>query len=140
MKMEIRVGASGYQYNHWKERFYPKDLPKKDWFNHYAKVFDSVEINNSFYRWPREKTMKKWRETTPSGFKYTIKAPRTITHVKRLKAVEDAGVRLCINTDSHDIQHLDYMRFGVGTARRGWLETTDVVNTLPVKKFMEALK
>lgn len=65
MAGEFRVGTSGYQYDHWKEVFYPRDLPKKRWFTHYTGSFDTVEINNSFYRLPEAKTFDAWREERP---------------------------------------------------------------------------
>jgi uncharacterized protein YecE (DUF72 family) len=57
----FRVGTSGYQYDHWRGRFYPAELPKKDWFPHYAKHFDTVEINNTFYGLPAAETFDAWR-------------------------------------------------------------------------------
>jgi len=55
---QFRIGTSGYQYEHWKGRFYPQELRKKDWFIHYARNFDTVEINNTFYRLPSAETMR----------------------------------------------------------------------------------
>ncbi len=88
MTAEYLIGTSGWNYDHWKGRFYPEDLPKKRWLEFYTQEFDTVEVNYSFYRWPSEKTMAGWYERTPGYFKFTLKAPRTITHVKRLNAVE----------------------------------------------------
>jgi uncharacterized protein YecE (DUF72 family) len=87
MAKKFFVGTSGYDYEHWKGRFYPDDLPETAWFNHYADAFDTVEINYSFYQWPKKETLENWREQAPTGFKYSIKAPRTFTHVRRLKNV-----------------------------------------------------
>jgi len=88
MKTEYLVGTSGWNYDHWKGRFYPEDLSKKGWFDFYAKAFNTVEVNYSFYRWPSEKTMTGWYERAPEDFKFTLKAPRTITHVKKIVNVE----------------------------------------------------
>jgi len=88
MRAEYLVGTSGWNYDHWKGRFYPKGLPQKRWLEFYAREFDTVEVNYSFYRWPSEKTMAGWYERAPANFKFTLKAPRTITHVKKLNAVE----------------------------------------------------
>ncbi len=82
------IGTSGWNYDHWKGRFYPDGLPKREWFVHYARYFSTVEVNYSFYRWPSPETIAKWSRQAPAGFKYTLKAPRTITHVRRLKDVE----------------------------------------------------
>ncbi|MFO8016429.1 MAG: DUF72 domain-containing protein [Candidatus Woesearchaeota archaeon] len=87
-KTKYLIGTSGWNYQHWKKRFYPEDIPKKDWFSHYARNFNTVEVNYSFYRWPSEKTMRKWHDDAPHDFSFTMKAPRTITHIRKLKNVE----------------------------------------------------
>ena len=81
---EIRIGTSGWVYPHWKGTYYPEGLPQKDWFGHYARDFDTVEVNNTFYRLPKPETFEHWGEVAPSGFLYTFKASRYITHIKRL--------------------------------------------------------
>ncbi len=85
------LGTSGWVYNHWKGVFYPEDLPSGEWFSFYTRHFDTVEINNSFYRLPSRDVFDGWRRMAPPGFDYTIKASRYITHVKKLK---DPGVGL----------------------------------------------
>lgn len=82
---DIRVGTSGWHYDHWVGRFYPEDLPKDKWLEFYAKRFDTVEINNTFYHLPKPQTFQKWHETTPKGFLCAVKANRYITHIKKLK-------------------------------------------------------
>jgi uncharacterized protein YecE (DUF72 family) len=84
-KGTLRIGTSGYQYDHWKGVFYPEDLPKKRWFAHYAAHFDTVEINNTFYRLPQGDTFTAWREQAPPGFCYALKFSRYASHLKRLK-------------------------------------------------------
>jgi len=69
---------------------YPWDLPSKHWLKHYVTRFDTVEINNTFYRLPSEQAVRKWKEDTPEGFKYAVKASRYITHMKKLGGVEEA--------------------------------------------------
>jgi uncharacterized protein YecE (DUF72 family) len=81
----ITVGTSGWVYPHWKDRFYPKDLPSKAWFAYYAERFPTVEINNSFYRLLSEQAFRNWRAQAPPDFVYAVKASRYITHLKRLK-------------------------------------------------------
>ena len=81
----IRIGCSGWNYRHWRERFYPAGLPVKKWFDFYAGTFDTVEINNSFYRLPPPETFAKWRDQAPPGFRYAVKANRFITQAKKLK-------------------------------------------------------
>jgi uncharacterized protein YecE (DUF72 family) len=86
---EIRIGTSGWYYDHWKDRFYPEDLPKSDWLSYYAKEFDTVEINNTFYHLPQEQTLKKWQKLAPAEFLFAVKANRYITHIKKLKDTKD---------------------------------------------------
>ncbi len=88
MDEDLRIGTSGWIYPHWRGDYYPQDLPQKDWFGHYARDFDTVEINNTFYRLPEAKTFVHWGEVAPKGFLYTFKANRYITHLKRLKEPE----------------------------------------------------
>jgi uncharacterized protein YecE (DUF72 family) len=89
MAAELRVGTSGWHYEHWREVFYPLGLPARRWLQYYAEAFDTVEINNSFYRLPSEKTFASWREKVPEGFLFAVKASRFITHIKRLKGCEE---------------------------------------------------
>ncbi len=81
----FRVGCSGWQYRHWRGNFYPADLPQARWFPYYATQFDTVEINNSFYRLPERETFAKWRAAAPRGFLFAVKASRYLTHMKKLK-------------------------------------------------------
>src|SRR5262245_18818498 len=85
----VRVGCSGWQYKHWRADFYPATLPAARWFAHYALTFDTVEINNSFYRLPDSATFARWREQAPSHFLYAVKASRFLTHMRKLKDPED---------------------------------------------------
>jgi uncharacterized protein YecE (DUF72 family) len=80
----IRIGCSGWNYRHWRGAFYPEKLPQKRWFEHYAATFATVELNTSFYRLPTAETFEKWRDQAPPGFRYAVKAPRFITHMKKL--------------------------------------------------------
>src|SRR3990172_2529508 len=79
------IGTSGWIYPHWRDVFYPPDLPQCVWYDHYARYFDTVEINRSFYRLPSGEAFDRWREQAPPGFSYAVKANRYLTHVKRLK-------------------------------------------------------
>jgi len=80
----IRVGTSGWYYDHWKELFYPDGLAKNKWLEHYAEHFDTVEVNNTFYHLPKEQTLLRWQKIAPKGFLYAVKANRYITHIKKL--------------------------------------------------------
>ncbi len=87
---EVRVGTSGWNYEHWRGRFYPESLSPRDWFRHYASVFDTVEINNTFYQLPEPETFDSWRRQAPSGFVFAVKANRFLTHRKKLKDAADS--------------------------------------------------
>ncbi|MEJ2645406.1 MAG: DUF72 domain-containing protein [Gammaproteobacteria bacterium] len=84
----VRVGTSGYQYPHWRGVFYPPRLPTRKWFAYYADHFDTVEINNTFYRLPDGDVFDSWRQQAPRGFRYALKFSRYGTHIKRLKEPE----------------------------------------------------
>jgi uncharacterized protein YecE (DUF72 family) len=86
----IWVGTSGWQYASWKNRFYPKDVPQRTWLEHYATRFPVVEVNNSFYMLPKEATFDRWRDATPEGFLFVVKASRYITHIRRLREADDS--------------------------------------------------
>jgi len=85
---QFRIGCSGWQYRHWRENFYA-GVRVSGWFQHYASVFDTVEINNSFYRLPEASTFARWAEQAPPGFLYAVKASRFLTHMKKLKDPEE---------------------------------------------------
>jgi uncharacterized protein YecE (DUF72 family) len=87
--MQVRVGTSGYSYKEWKGSFYPEDLPATKMLQFYATRFDTVEINNTFYRMPDEKMLAKWAEQVPDSFTFVLKAPQRITHQKRLAGAGD---------------------------------------------------
>jgi len=86
----IHVGTSGWQYRSWKDRFYPEGVPQRAWLHHYASRFPVVEVNNSFYMLPKESTFDRWREETPEGFLFVVKASRYITHVRRMREAKDS--------------------------------------------------
>jgi len=89
-----RIGCSGWQYRHWRGDFYPADVPATKWFEHYASVFDTVEINNSFYRLPERATFASWARRVPRAFEFAVKASRFLTHMKKLKDPDEPLDRL----------------------------------------------
>ncbi len=95
--MTLYCGTSGWNYNHWRGVFYPDDLPQSKWLEHYANAFDTVEVNNSFYRLPEQKTFKNWRQHTPENFNFSVKASRYLTHIKRIKEPTEPLHRLLEN-------------------------------------------
>ena len=86
--MIYHLGTSGWSYTGWRERFYPEDLPQRRWLAFYAQHFNTVEINMTFYRYPKRETLKGWLDKVPEKFKFTLKANRQITHLKRIKNVK----------------------------------------------------
>ena len=84
----VLIGCSGWNYPHWRERVYPKGLPPRRWLEHYATLFDTVEVNNTFYRLPSPSAVAGWVERTPETFVFTVKASRYLTHIKRLADLE----------------------------------------------------
>ncbi|MGB9885370.1 MAG: DUF72 domain-containing protein [Moorellales bacterium] len=85
------LGTSGYNYPHWREHFYPSDLPSRQWLAYYALEFNTVELNVTFYRLPLAKTFAAWRGCTPPGFVFAMKGSRAVTHLKRLSGAEEAA-------------------------------------------------
>jgi uncharacterized protein YecE (DUF72 family) len=88
--MRLHVGTSGFSYDAWKGPFYPEDLPASGRLAFYAARFGTVEINNTFYRMPTTKVVEQWASQVPEGFQFVLKAPKRITHEKRLKEVGDS--------------------------------------------------
>ena len=91
----VRIGCSGWNYGHWRERVYPKGLPTRRWLEHYATLFDTVEVNSTFYRLPARSAVAGWAEGSPGGFLFSVKASRYLTHVKRLTDLGDGVARFC---------------------------------------------
>lgn len=87
--MRVDVGTSGYSFPEWKGAFYPKSLPASGMLPFYAARFPTVEINNTFYRLPRENVVTEWAQAVPDGFTFSIKASQRITHHARLRDVDE---------------------------------------------------
>lgn len=85
MAERIRIGCSGWQYRHWRGDFYPAELPTADWLEFYARKFDTVELNNSFYRLPSADAFAAWGRRVPAGFCFAVKASRYLTHLRKLR-------------------------------------------------------
>jgi uncharacterized protein YecE (DUF72 family) len=89
--VKVWVGTSGYSYKEWLGNFYPEDLSSKEMLRFYSSRLPAVEINNTFYRLPKESVLASWAEQVPAEFRFVLKAAQKITHVKRLK---DAGAEV----------------------------------------------
>jgi uncharacterized protein YecE (DUF72 family) len=97
-----RIGCSGWQYKHWRGDFYPDKLPQHRWLEYYSARFNTVEINNTFYRLPEAPAFSRWAGQAPPGFVYAVKASRFLTHMKKLKDPQEPLNRLLERAD-----HLD---------------------------------
>ncbi|HEX9729362.1 MAG TPA: DUF72 domain-containing protein [Gemmatimonadales bacterium] len=132
--MHVRVGTSGYAYKEWKGPFYPDDCKADDMLGFYASRLSTVEINNTFYRMPRENVVLSWADQVPDEFRFVLKASRRITHFGRLNNVEDE-LRYFLQTSSalgdkrgpslfqlppNMKCNLDVLRAFLGLIPRGW--------------------
>src|ERR1700760_568766 len=86
--MHCYIGCSGFYNKDWKELFYPKGLAQSKWFEYYCTQFNTLELNTTFYRFPTIEMLKKWYDKSPADFKFSVKAPRLITHYKQFNEVE----------------------------------------------------
>ena len=96
MAGDVRIGCSGWSYPHWRKRFYPEKLPAREHFTFYAQHFNTVELNNSFYRQPPPERFVAWRDQAPPGFVFAVKGSRYVTHIKRL-AVDQKSIDLVVD-------------------------------------------
>ncbi|MDQ2721330.1 MAG: DUF72 domain-containing protein [Bacteroidota bacterium] len=85
---KIYIGCSGFHYKEWKDFFYPEKLPLTKWFQYYCEHFNTLELNVTFYKFPTEKSLSKWFNSSPDDFKFSVKAPRLITHYKKFNDCE----------------------------------------------------
>ncbi len=100
MQTQFYLGCSGFYYNHWISKFYPAELAKTKWLSYYTQHFRTVEVNNTFYRYPTEKLLLGWYQKTPPEFKFTLKANRIITHLRRFNQTEQ------YTQDFYNLAHL----------------------------------
>jgi uncharacterized protein YecE (DUF72 family) len=85
----LRVGCSGWSYKSWRGRFYPDGTPTTRWLETYAESFDTVEVNATFYRLQKQKAVERWVEQTPNGFRFAVKASRYMSHIRRLRDLDE---------------------------------------------------
>lgn len=82
------IGCSGFFYKHWRDKFYPANVPQRLWFEYYCESFNTVELNVTFYRFPKPEALKRWYHRSPRAFRFSVKAPRLITHYKKFNDAE----------------------------------------------------
>ncbi|SEH10219.1 DUF72 domain-containing protein [Thermoleophilum album] len=90
---DLRIGCSGWNYSHWRGVLYEAGLPAERWLERYAREFDTVEVNATFYRLPRPETVARWAQRTPPGFVFAVKVSRYVTHLRRLAPEHDSITR-----------------------------------------------
>jgi uncharacterized protein YecE (DUF72 family) len=83
--MKWTIGCCGYHYPDWKRMFYPEEIPQQNWFEYYCSHFNTIELNMTYYKFPRLETLTRWKERSPEEFSFTLKAPRHITHSRKFK-------------------------------------------------------
>ena len=105
MAGRLYCGTSGWNYNHWREIFYPVGMRQNEWLTFYSERFDTVEINNSFYHLPENATFKSWHDKTPPGFTFALKASRFMTHMKKLSDPEEPLARLLSHSEALAEKH-----------------------------------
>ncbi len=88
LTVSVHIGTSGWSYDHWENVLYPPGLPARDRLQQYVAKFSTVELNASFYRWPRDTSFASWRRRLPAGFALSVKAPRGLTHGRKLYGPE----------------------------------------------------
>jgi uncharacterized protein YecE (DUF72 family) len=96
MRGKVHIGTSGWHYKHWLGPFYPSELPAKEMFSFYARQFDTVELNNTFYHLPAPATFDSWRDNSPVGFRFAVKGSRFITHMKKLQDPESSTAKFLL--------------------------------------------
>jgi uncharacterized protein YecE (DUF72 family) len=96
---QVWIGTSGWNYRHWRDIFYPRDVRPAKWLPYYARHFPTVEINYSFYRLPTPENFATWREQVPAGFRFAVKGNRFITHLKRLREPAEPLSRFFASVD-----------------------------------------
>ncbi|MGI0151808.1 MAG: DUF72 domain-containing protein, partial [Thermoplasmata archaeon] len=92
--MGLKIGTSGWQYDHWRATFYPPGVPKARWLEFYGERFATVESNSAFYRLPERSVFAAWAQRTPDDFEVAVKASRYLTHIRRLRDPEEPVIRL----------------------------------------------
>jgi uncharacterized protein YecE (DUF72 family) len=116
--MTIHIGTCGWSYDHWTDVLYPRHAHSRDRLRYYAHTFDTVELNASFYRWPRPTTFRSWRHRLPDTFRLSVKAPRGLTHAKKLYAPETWTERIAASWhELADKRAVLLVQLGPGHAR-----------------------
>jgi uncharacterized protein YecE (DUF72 family) len=139
MQGQIRVGTSGWVYKHWTASFYPREVKKSDEFLFYAQQFPTVEINATFYRLPTANTVKGWRNKAPGDFLFAVKGSRFITHMKKLRGVDD-GLKRYFKTIAPLKEHLGPILWQLPpNLYKDLPRLEDFVKKLP-KKFQHAIE
>lgn len=130
--LNLYLGTIGFSYTFWKGTFYPNKTPSKKYLNYYSSKFNTVEVDSTFYRIPAEQTVINWKEQTPPSFKFALKFPQLITHVKMLKNCE-SGTRLFLQRANLLAEKLGplLLQFPPNFTVEHQPDLTDYLQTLP---------
>ncbi|MDQ0064957.1 DUF72 domain-containing protein [Chryseobacterium lathyri] len=128
-KESLYIGCSGFYNNDWKGSLYPENAQSKDFLTLYAKVFNTVEINSTFYRKPTAKTLLKWYDETPADFKFFIKIPKVISHEKRLKDAKEDISEFCKHIQIHLKEKLSGFLYQFPPSFKNSQENIDLILT-----------
>jgi uncharacterized protein YecE (DUF72 family) len=129
--MKLRAGTSGYSYKEWLGRFYPEKLPGSGMLRYYATHFSTVEINNTFYRMPATEMLAQWLQQVPPDFTFALKAPRRITHIKRLHDAQPDVTEFMRRAETLQ-QHLGVLLFQLPPfLRKDMPRLTEFLDTIP---------
>lgn len=139
-KENLYIGCSGFYNNDWKGSLYPENAPSKDFLSLYAKVFNAVEINSTFYRIPTAKTLLKWYDETPEAFKFFIKIPKNITHQKRLADTKEEVIKFCQHISSHLQQKLSGFLYQFPPSFKNTPENIDLIMNNMDNHFLNVIE
>ena len=145
----IRMGTSGFSYDDWRGAVYPRSLPKWEWLSYYARSFDTVELNVTYYRLPTPMLIKGWIERTPEHFLFTIKAHKSLTHTRQaadfegfyrsIEGLSDSGRLACVLAQFPHSFHLNERnREYLGVLREGLRDLPVVVEFRGIDWVVEA--
>lgn len=139
-KGSLYIGCSGYYYTEWKGSFYPEKTSSKDFLSLYSQKFNTVEINASFYRIPTEKSLLKWYDETPEDFKFFMKIPRTVSHIKRLKNSKEEILDFCLLVERTLKDKLAGFLYQFPPSFKNTEENLDLVVTNPDFNFLNVME
>ncbi|WP_347219663.1 DUF72 domain-containing protein [Chryseobacterium sp.] len=139
-KENLYIGCSGFYNNDWKGSLYPENAQSRDFLSLYAEVFNTVEINSTFYRKPTAKTLSKWHDETPGSFRFFIKIPKAITHEKRLADSKEEITAFCQHIHQHLQQKLSGFLYQLPPSFKNTPENINLVINNVDHRFLNVIE